>query len=177
MSESTAVQKPGQTPSVRVVGPDTMFEHMQETLDAIARRAYELFDWNGRRLGRDLDDWFQAEAELLHPVHIDVAEADGMLTVRAEVAGFSEKDIEVTVEPERLTIRGKRASTDQRRNRKTVYSERCADEFYRVMALPAAVDATSSALKATYDQGVLTITLPKAKQAAGRQVKVEAKSP
>jgi HSP20 family protein len=173
MPESTAVQKAAQRPSIRVVGPDTMFEHMHKTLDAIACRAFELFDESGRRLGRDLDDWFQAEAELLHPVHIDVTEADDTLTVRAEVPGFREKDIEVTIEPERLTIRGERRSTEEQHNGKTVYSERCANEFYRVIELPAAVDPRDGALKTTYDRGILTITLAKAAKTEGRQLKVE----
>jgi HSP20 family protein len=176
MPESIAVHKAGRTPPVRIVGPDQMFEDMRTTFDAIARRAFEIFDWNGRRLGRDLDDWFQAEAELLHPVHITVAEADGTLTVRAEVPGFRDKDIEVTVDPERLTIRGQRESTNERQKGKTMYSERCANQFYRVIELPAAVNTRSDALKATYNQGILTITLPKAEQVTGRQIKVESAS-
>jgi HSP20 family protein len=176
MPESSAVQKPGRTPTIRLVGPDKMFEHMQQTVDAIARRAFEIFDWNGRHLGRDLDDWFKAEAEFLHPVHVDMAEGDGTLTVRAEVPGFREQDIEVTVEPERLTIRGQRESREERQKGKTVHAECCANQFYRAIALPVAVDTRSETLKATYDQGVLTITLPKAKQAAGRQIKAEATS-
>jgi len=45
------------------------------------------------------------------------------------------------------------------------------------MDLPAAVDTTSSVLTATYDEGVLTITLPKVATATGRPIKVEPTSP
>jgi len=153
-----------------------MFEDMKDTFDAIARRAFEIFDAKGRRLGYDLDDWFQAEAELLQPVNLNISETDGALTARAEVPGFSEKDIEVTVEPQRLTISGRHESTEQRNEGKTAYTQRHSNAFYRVMDLPAAVDTTSSALTATYDRHVLTITLPKVAQATRRQIKVEPKS-
>src|SRR5438128_886642 len=87
----------------------------KEIYDSIARRAFELFEGNGRVFGRDWQDWFKAEAELLHPVHIKVSEADEALNVEAEVPGFSQKDLEVSVEPHRLTIIGKRTTKGERK--------------------------------------------------------------
>ena len=66
-----------------------VFDRIQQTYDSIARRAFEIFDNNGRWLGHDLEDWFRAESELLHPVHLEIAESDDNLTVRAEVPGTS----------------------------------------------------------------------------------------
>jgi HSP20 family protein len=158
------------------VPAEQMFDHMRDTFDAITRRAFEIFDNNGRRFGHELEDWLQAEAELLHPTHLDISESDKTLTVRAEVPGFSEKDIEVSVEPRRVTISGKRESTAEQKQGKTIYSERCSNQFFRAADLPAEIDTASSAVNATYDQGVLTIMLPKLEQAKGRQIKVEPKS-
>jgi HSP20 family protein len=132
-----------------------MFADMKHMFDDIACRAFEIFDANGRRVGYDLDDWHQAEAELLHAVQVDLADVDDALTARVEVPGFSEKDIEVAVEPQRLTIGGRRESWEERRKGKTLH------QFYRAMDLPAEVDPTSGALNATYEHGVLTLTLPK----------------
>ena len=176
MKQSTAVQRAATTPHLRLVPAEQAFDHMKETFDAIARRAFEIFDGNGRIFGRELNDWLQAEAELLHPTHLDIAESDKTLTLRAEVPGFSEKDIEVSVEPRRVTISGKRESAAEQKKGKTIYSERCSNQFFRATELPAEVDTTSSVVNATYDQGVLTITLPKLEQAKGRQIKVEPKS-
>jgi len=176
VKHSTAVERAGRAPHLRLVPAEQMIDHMKETFDAIARRAFEIFDGNGRRFGRELEDWFQAEAELLHPVHLEVSESDDALTVRAEVPGFSEKDLEVSVEPRRLTISGKRESTQERKEGKTVYSERCSNQIFRTVDLPAAVD-TAAAAKATCDQGLLTITLVKAAKPEGRRVKVEPKPP
>jgi HSP20 family protein len=63
-------------------------DHIQETYDSIARRAFESFNNNGGWFGRDLDDWFHAESEVLHPVHLEITESDENLTVQAEVPRF-----------------------------------------------------------------------------------------
>ena len=59
-----------------------VFDEIQQTYDSIARRAFEIFNDNGRWLGHELEDWFRAESELLHPVHLDIAESDDNLTIR-----------------------------------------------------------------------------------------------
>jgi HSP20 family molecular chaperone IbpA len=84
-----------------------VFERIQQFYDSTARRAFEIFENNGRWLGRDLEDWFRAESELLHPIHLEMAESDDNLMVRAEVPGFSTKELEISIEPRRLTILGK----------------------------------------------------------------------
>ncbi len=89
--------------------------------------------------------------------------------------GFTEKDIEINLEPRRLTVSGTRESAEEHRQAKTVYSERCANRVFRVVDLPAEVDTASSAIKATYDKGILTITLPKLAKAEARQIEVEAR--
>ncbi|HEU5260455.1 MAG TPA: Hsp20 family protein [Gemmatimonadales bacterium] len=171
--QSTAVEQARQAPPLRLVSTEQMFDRMKETFDAIARRAFDIFERNGRRFGRDLDDWFQAEAEVLHPLHLEISEAEGALTVRAEIPGFTEKDIQVNVEPRRLTISGKRESTEERKTGKTVYSERCSNEIFRAVELPAEVDTAAGIIKAIYDRGMLTITLPKVKKARRREIKLE----
>jgi hypothetical protein len=58
-----------------------VFERFNQIYNSVARRAFEIFESNGRRFGHDLDDWFKAESELLHPVHVRMAESDDSLTV------------------------------------------------------------------------------------------------
>jgi HSP20 family protein len=156
---------------LKLVPPANIFNQMQQLYDSIARRAFELFENNGRVFGRDLDDWFKAESELLHPVHIDVAESDGDLTVRAEVPGFTAEELEVSVEPQRLAITGKRETKEERKDKKTLYTERCSDRVMRVVDLPVAVDPDKAA--ATLKDGVLELTIPKA--APARKIQIESK--
>ena len=151
---------------------EKVFDRMQKIQDSIAHRAFELFAGNGQTFGHDLEDWFKAEKELLHPVHINISETDGVLQVKAEVPGFTEKELEVSVEPRRLTITGKREAKEERKDGKTVYSEHCANQILRVVDLPAEVDTAK--VIATLKDGVLDFTLPKA--APAKKVPVETKA-
>lgn len=175
MRQSTAVQRARQGTHLHLVRPDQIFDRMKETFDAVARRAFEIFERNGRNLGHELEDWFQAERELLHPVCVDISETDSALTAELEVPGFTEKDIQVSVEPRRLTVTGKRESREEKRKGKTVYSEKRSNEILRTIELPSEVDPADEAVKATYDRGVLTITLPKRCAPTVREIKVEPK--
>jgi HSP20 family protein len=162
--KTSAVTKPAE--------PLDIFERMHQLYDSIEKRAFEIFDNNGRWFGRELSDWLQAETELLHPVHLEIAETDNALTVRAEVPGFTAKELDIQVEPRRITISGKHETKEESKKGKTIYSERCAKEILRSVELPAAID--SSKVNATLKDGILNIELPKS--AAAKTVRVEAKT-
>ena len=146
-----------------------LFDRVRELSNAIAHRAFELFDHRGRLPGHDLEDWFRAESELLHPVHFDLAESGDTFTVCAEVPGFTAKELEVGVEPQRLTISGKRETSEEHTSKKTIYSERCSNQIYRAIDLPAEVD--TSKVTATLKDGMLELSMPKAAQAKKVHVK------
>jgi len=147
--------KPSESPSI--------IDQLEDTFKAITRRAYELFESSGREFGRDLENWFQAERELLHSVHVSITEADGFLEVKAEVPGFTEKEIEISVEPHRLTIAGKRETKKEEKKGKTVYAESCSNQIFRSVTLPLEVETEK--VTANLKNGVLEITLPKAGKA------------
>jgi HSP20 family protein len=169
--KSMTVQRAGEKP-VAITPVESLMDRINQACEAITRRAYEIFEANGRRLGRDLDDWFKAEMELLHPVHVSITESEDDLEVKAEVPGFNEKEIEVGVEPGRLTITGKRETRKEEKKGKAVYSELCSDQILRIVDLPTSVDTgkATAALK----NGVLHLTLPKAARAKTIEVKSRA---
>jgi HSP20 family molecular chaperone IbpA len=103
-----------------------LFDRFEQVYGSIAKRAFEIFDNNGRWFGNELADWLQAESEILHPVHLEIAETDDVLTVRAEVPGFTAKELDIQVGGNRLTIAGKHESKEETTKGKTIYSERCA---------------------------------------------------
>ena len=123
-------------------------------------------------MGWDLEDWFKSESELLHPVHLHVVQTEGGLTVQAEVPGFTAEEIEVAVEPRRLTITGKRESKREEKKGETVYTDCCSNRFLRVVDLPAEVDAKK--VKATLKNGILELAMPKA--APAEKIRIEAKA-
>lgn len=94
--------------------PADLQPEVQKLQLAIARRAHELFEARGREHGHDLDDWLRARSELLCPVSIAVSESKDRVSVRANVAGFDQNEIEVSVEPGRITILGRKEESTRR---------------------------------------------------------------
>jgi HSP20 family protein len=149
-----------------------LLDQFDSIYDSIARRAFDLFEGNGRWFGNDLGDWFRAEAEVLHPLHLEMRESDSSFTVQAEVPGFSVKDLEIDVEPRCLKIAGKRETKEEEKKGKAIRSEWCADQILRAVDLPADVD--TSKVSANLKDGILTVDLPKAAHA--RSVHIEPKA-
>ena len=152
-------------------GSVDLLEQFDKVYDSIARRAFELFNGNGKSAGHELDDWLRAESEMLHPVQLEMTESDGEFTILAEVPGFSAKDVEIKVEPRRVTIAGHREIKEERNGRK-IHCEWCADQMLRVFDLPAEVDSTK--VNATLKDGILMIELPKAPNS--KAVRIEPRS-
>jgi HSP20 family protein len=148
-----------------------VFERFNQIYNSNARRAFEIFESNGRNFGHDLDDWFKAESELLHPVHVRMAESDDSLTVEAEVPGFEAKDLQINLEPLRLTISGKKETKEEQKKGKAVYEEQCSNEILRVIDLPAEVDTSKAA--ATLKNGILELQMPKSAVAKTTQIEVK----
>lgn len=157
MAETAAVRRAEEP--VKPIKYGSVFDEIQDTFNALSRRAYEIFEGNGRAFGRDLENWFEAEKQLLHPVHMNVEEFDDSFAVKAEVPGFSEKELEINLEPRRLTINGKREAKKEERKGKTVYAEKCCDKIMRMVDLPAEIETDK--VNATLKNGVLEFTLPK----------------
>ena len=169
---ATAMQPVKAAAPVKQPVPMSIFDRLEEVHNSIARRAFEIFEGKGRWPGRELDDWLLAETELLHPMHVELTETESNLTVRAEVPGFTAKELEINVEPRRLTVTGKRETKDETKKGKTVYSELSASEILRVVDLPAEVDISS--VSANLKDGILNIKMPKT--AAPKSIRVELKA-
>jgi HSP20 family protein len=154
-----AKQSTSPTP-LKLVPSADLFARFEELYDEISKRAFEIFEGNGNIFGHDLEHWFQAERELLHPVHVEVTEKDNVVTMNAEVPGFSEKELEINLEPRRLTITGKRESKEERKEKDTIYTDRCSNQILRVIDLPIEVDTEKAS--ATLKNGILELKVPKA---------------
>ena len=174
MTAQTATAMQSAKTSAVAKQPEThrVADRFQQVFDSIEKRAFEIFNNNGKWVGRDLSDWLQAESEILHPLHLEIAETEDAMNVRAEVPGFTAKELEITVEGNRLTISGKHESKEESKKGKTIYSERCASEIFRSVNLPADVDASKAI--ATLKDGVLNLELHKAPRA--KSMRIEAKA-
>ncbi len=91
---------------VKVVAVDAS-EQTRRVQEAVARRAYEIFERRGSGSRHELEDWRLAEAELVRPCCAGQMSVDGTLWVGTDAAVFEEGTIEIWVAPRRLTICGK----------------------------------------------------------------------
>lgn len=126
-------------------------------------------------LDRVLDRFFSGAAAAAPAVWapvVDVQENDAEIRVLAELPGLTAEDVEVNVENGVLTISGEKKQ-ERERGEGTSYHvlERRYGRFERSFALPRSVEADQ--VKAAFDSGVLTVTLPKAAAARPRRVQVE----
>jgi HSP20 family protein len=167
-----AVQPALSRPLVKETKTEPLLERMDRLYNTIAQRAFELFERDGKVEGRHLDHWLEAERELLHAVHVRVEETATEILVQAEVPGFTASDIEVNVEPTRLTITGKRESKEEKKKGDAVFMEACSDEIFRSVQLPSEVN--TGKVTATLKNGILEVQLPKVE--AKKPVPVEAKT-
>ncbi len=147
-------------------------ERAEEINDLIARRAYELFAARGFAHGHEREDWRQAESEIIINVPVDIAETETELIVRAEVPGFSEKDLQIQAAPRALCIAGKRPKGSEQTKGKIVSSERRATEVFRVLDLPSPIDPEKVSI--ALGNGILQIKLLRVPMAA--KVRVLAKA-
>lgn len=118
-----------------------------------------LQSWSGRQTGTP---------------RMDVSDSDKEIVVTADLPGLDEKDFEVTLAGDVLTIRGEKKAENENRNGGSYYVERRFGSFSRSIRLP--FEAGEENVEAKYDKGVLTIRIPKPAevQSAVRRIEVKA---
>jgi HSP20 family protein len=101
---------------------------------------------------------------------VDVYEDEHKVSLKIEVPGIDEKDIDVRVENNTLTVHGERKIEKEEKEENYRRVERQYGSFTRTFTLPQTVDTEN--VSATYDKGVLKINLPKKAEAKPKQIKV-----
>ena len=96
--------------------------------------------------------------------NIDVSETDGAVHVKAELPGVSEKDVDVMLDGDILTIKGEKKSEKEEKKENYYFSERAFGSFQRSIRLPFPAEADK--VKAKFENGVLYIAIPKGKEQA-----------
>ncbi len=130
------------------------------------------------RLHRDMDDLFGSffggwptTAEKAYWPAMDVSQDENEIEVKAELPGCKPEDIDINVHGTTLTISGEKKAEEEKKEKGYYHIERSYGSFQRQINLPSEVDPAK--VKAAYDDGILTITLPKAEKA--KSVKIEVK--
>ena len=140
-----------------------------------------LSPWTGTGLKHEVDrlferffeaPWAELPAMGAWSPALDVTEGKDAVTVKAELPGVEAKDIAVSLEGDVLTIKGEKDQKKEEKDERQHRVERSWGAFMRSVRLPAPADG--SKVTATFKNGVITITLPKAPGAKGTTIPVKA---
>jgi HSP20 family protein len=122
----------------------------------------------------DVEPSFRSESSFSVPSPaVDISEDDKAYKVTAELPGMSEKEIEVVVSGDTLTLKGEKRQEKEQKEKNYYLSERSYGSFPRSFYLPEGVDRGK--IGAEFSQGVLTVTMPKTEKAVQQQKKIEVK--
>jgi HSP20 family protein len=119
----------------------------------------------------DLAPTFRTDVTMPSPA-VDITEDEAAYTVTAELPGLEEKDVEVALTDDVLTIKGEKAAETQKKDKNTYLSERSYGAFQRSFVVPVGVDRENIA--ANFAKGVLTLRLPKVAPAQKKTIEVKA---
>lgn len=102
--------------------------------------------------------------------HLDVAERDNEYVMKVDLPGMREKDLDIRVSDDAITISGERREEERKQIRGYKYHERSYGSFSRTVALPPGID--SSKIMADFRNGVLEVKLPKTDAGKTRRIPV-----
>jgi HSP20 family protein len=158
---------PARRRSVPVRREENPFEalrrEMDTLLDDFTRGFFDIEPFEGAPGGR---------LDAFSP-RVDVTENDKEITVSAELPGMDEKDMEVTLDKDSLTIKGKKEEEKEDKGKDYYHMERSYGAFARTVPLPAEVDTGKA--EAAFRKGVLNIRLPKTTRAMEEKKKISVK--
>jgi len=101
---------------------------------------------------------------------VDVYENDDKIVVKTELPGMTEKDIDVDITGDTLTIKGEKKKEEEKKDKHYHRLERVYGSFHRTVTLPGV--AESAKAKASFKNGVLEIEVPKKEEAKPKRIKV-----
>jgi len=134
----------------------------------------DVFDLQ-EEVNRLFDDFFLPSAQVRDfpfMPHVDISENNNQIKVKADLPGVTEKDIELTLENNILTIRGKREEEKETKEENYYSKERVYGAFMRQVQIPKRVNADS--VKAKFKNGVLEVVMDKAEEEKSKKIAIQA---
>jgi len=104
---------------------------------------------------------------------VDISETKDNFVVKAELPGLEAKDVNVSISGDILTIKGEKKAEEEEKDEHYHRIERYSGSFQRVFQLPIGVKGDK--IEATFDKGVLKVTLPKVEEAKKKEIEVKVK--
>jgi HSP20 family protein len=146
------------------------FDFFRREMEALHRNIDKLFEGAWPEPSLLSEAWSNRE---LAP-RADVTEDESGFHVSIELPGMDEKDVAVSVSDRTLTIRGEKKEEKEKKEKEIYRRERAYGSFRRVMELPDEIDAEK--IDASFKKGVLTVNLPKSKEAREKVKQIPVKA-
>ena len=150
----------------------SILDEMNQMQERIMRRAYTIFERNGRLLGRDLDHWLQAERELVWKPALELRETDGEFVLEVAVSGVDPKDIDIEVTPEDIILKADIQHEHEEKKGTVHICEFQSSKMYRSIHLPKRINPDK--VKAEIKNGLLKLKAEIAEEVRARKIKTEA---
>ena len=122
----------------------------------------------------DIEPAWRTQSVMSAMPAVDVTETDKAYEINAELPSMDEKNIEVKVADDVLTIKGEKREEKEEKNKDYYLSERSFGSFQRSFQVPNGVDTDK--IEASFKNGVLTVTLPKSTEAQKAEKKITVKA-
>lgn len=135
-------------------------------MQALRHQMNEMFEQGGRDSGDENVPRTWAPA-------VDVMENETEIVLHAELPGMKKDEIDIQLTGDTLTIRGERKRTSTQRGENFHRIERQYGAFGRTFEVETPIDAAS--VSASYEEGVLTVRLPKQQEVKSRQIEIQVK--
>jgi HSP20 family protein len=115
--------------------------------------------------------WLEEERQ--GTVALDMYQTDNDVVVKASLPGFKPEEVDISISGDTLTLKGEHKEEKETKEKDYFYQERRYGSFSRTVTIP--VEVKSEKADATFEDGVLILTLPKAEEAKPKQIKVKSK--
>lgn len=143
---------------------ETILDELEQLNSAIRRRAYDLFRNRGELWGGPLEDWFNAERQLVWKPAIELRQRDKHFEVLAATPGVEAKDLDVQITPEDVLIKADIGHTHTPEEGTVRVCEFTGGQLFRSIHFPERIDPDT--VTAEYRNGMLRLTVSIAKPAA-----------
>lgn len=145
------------------------------------REEYEPFSFLRHEMNRLFDDFnrgfwsapVESRFESFSP-RVDVSETDKEIKITAELPGMDDKDIDISLNKDTLTIKGEKREEKEDKGRDYYRAERSYGSFSRTIPIPAEIDTDK--VKAEFSKGLLMVTMPKTTEAIKETKKIPIKA-
>ena len=148
-------------------------ENLRRQID----RLFDDFDIAPRHLGRsifDVEPFWHRGFGAGNLLAVDVIEKDKAFEITAELPGVDGKDVDVKLADGLLTIKGEKNEAKEDKSNDSYLSERHYGLFERTFRIPTNVDTDK--IEASFEKGVLTVSLPKKREAEATEKKIAVKA-